>query len=419
MYSSREQIAHVIRRLGIGANPLLVQEEDTVEGAIGRMLDLSGDPAEPPTVEPPQTWEDVDYEIWPEQLLPWWMDTIATGRQPLVERLTWFWHDHFAVGGGKVDHSYVLWNHHRLVRGHATGNFADLLHAISKDPAMLWYLDGNRNTVDAPNENFGREVMELHTLGVGNYSQRDVSEIARAFTGWVVNEPHWERSGFVYDDLPPWSAVLDTEQFDTGKKTVLGRTQPFGMDDALDLLLERPETGRYVAGALYREIVGREPSPATTKRLGKRFARTYDILPLVEDIAADEAFVSDDAIRAKVRSPLEKAASVLQGLPRSDDEDPGSIAWTLSKLDYLPMHPPNPAGFVSGEELLDPARLLGGFELLYQVRNLDDEDAPEIDPFEALGIYDISTETRALVERFPRPGLQIALVFGSPEFLVV
>jgi uncharacterized protein (DUF1800 family) len=419
MYSTRERIAHVVRRLGIGANPALVADLSTVDDAIAVMLERSGPVAEPPSVEPPATWDDVDYEIWEEQLLPWWMDVIATGHRPLDERLTWFWHDHFSVSGAKVDHSYILWEHHRLIRSRAAGNFAALLHDVARDPAMLWYLDGNQNTLDAPNENYGREVMELHTLGVGNYTQRDVSEIARAFTGWWINEPHWERPGFVYPDLAPWSAVFDPDRFDPGSKTVLGNTGRYDMDDALDLLLERPETGRYVGAALYREIVGLDPPPATVRRLGKRFATTYDVMSLVEEIIDDPAFVSDAAIRARVRSPLEKVATVLQGLPRSDEEEPASIAWTLAKLDYLPMHPPNPAGFPSGEALLDPARLMGSFELLYQARNLDEEPVQDLDPFAALGLYDVSDESRSLVDRFTRPGLQMGLAFGSPEFQVV
>ena len=419
MYSTRERIAHVVRRLGIGANPALVSDETSVAGAIAMMLDRRGAVADPPTVTPPATWEDVDYEIWPEELLPWWMTTIASGDRPLDERLTWFWHDHFALSGAKVDHAYILWNHHRLLRRHALGNFAEMLHSVAKDPAMLWYLDGNQNNAAAPNENYGREVMELHTLGVGNYSQRDVSEIARCFTGWIINEPAWEQSGFDYPDRDPWSAVFEPELFDQGNKTVLGETGPFGMDDALDLLLERPETGRHVAGALYRELVGLEPSPATMRRLGKRFSRDYNIESLVAEIAADPIFVSDEAIRAKVRSPLEKAATVMQGLPAAIDEEPGSITWTLDKLAYLPMHPPNPSGFPSGDQLLDPARMLGSFELLYQSRNLDDEDAPGVDVLDALGLYDVSDTTRTLLERFPRPSLQVGLAFGSPEFQVV
>jgi uncharacterized protein (DUF1800 family) len=419
MYSTRERIAHVVRRLGIGANPALVTAQYSVEEAITTMLARRGAAAEPPTVDPPATWDDVDYEIWPEELLPWWMATIASGNRPLDERLTWFWHDHFALSGAKVDHAHILWNHHRLIRNHALGNFAEMLHAVAKDPAMLWYLDGNQNNVEAPNENYGREAMELHTLGVGNYSQKDVSEIARCFTGWVINEPHWEHAGFEYGDRDPWSAVFDPDLFDAGRKTILGSTGTFDMDGALDVLLERPETGRYVAAALYREIVGLEPSPASTRRLGKRFSRDYSIEPLVEEIVSDPVFVSDEAIRAKVKSPLEKAATVMQGLPPAIDEDPASITWTLSKLDYLPMHPPNPAGFPVGTELLDPARILGSFELLYQSRNLDDEDVPEFDPFEALGLYDVSEETRDLIERFPRPSLNVGLAFGSPEFQLV
>ncbi len=417
MYSDRERIAHVVRRLGIGAHPWLVEELEGVDEAIARLIEVPDEPAEPPRIDPPRTWDDVDYEVLSAELVPWWLDTIGSGTQPLVERLTWFWHDHFAVGGAKVDHSYVLWEHHRRVRSLATGNFAELLRAVATDAAMLWYLDGAQNAVGAPNENFGREVMELHTLGVGNYTQTDVTEISRCFTGWVVNEPD-DDGGFWYE-AGPWSGVFDPDRFDSGVKRVLGRTGRFDLDDALGILLERPETGRHVAASLYEELVGLVPPPATVQRLGVRFARDYDIMGLVEDIVADPAFTSDEAIRAKIRTPLEKAATVLQGLPGGDDASGEWLFWMLDGLHYLPLHPPNPAGFPAGAALLDPARLLGSFDLLNLVANLDEEGAPTVDPLRALGLYDVSDQTRTLIERFPRPGLQLGLAFGSPEFQVV
>jgi len=419
MYSDRERIAHVVRRLGMGANPTLVSELDSPTDAIARILDMGGRAAQLPDVTAPPDWDSIDYDLLPETLLPWWMETVASGQQPLAERLVWFWHDHFAVGGEKVDNSYVLWKHHQTVRNHATGHFADLLHAVTKDPAMLWYLDATQNSVESPNENLGRELMELHTLGVGNYTQEDVREISRALTGWVINEPQWEEDRFVYPDEPPWAAVLEPERFDTGSKTVLGTTGNLDLEGAVDVLLEHPETGRHVAAKLYRELVGLEPDPATIQRLGKKFAQNYEILALVEEIVADPAFVSDEAIRAKIRTPLEKAASVLQGLPRSEDDALSWLHWVLTQLHYLPLHAPNPAGFPKGEALLDPARMLGSFQLLYLSRNLDDEGAPTVDPLAALGLYDVSTETRTLIGRFARPGLQLGLAFGSPEFMVV
>jgi uncharacterized protein (DUF1800 family) len=284
---------------------------------------------------------------------------------------------------------------------------------------MLVYLDATQNSVESPNENLGRELMELHTLGVGNYTQQDVREISRALTGWVINEPHWDEDGFIYPDEPPWAAVLEPERFDNGPKTVLGTTGNLNLESAVDLLLDQSQTGRYVAAKLYRELVGLEPDPATIQRLGKRFAERYDIMTLVEEIVADPVFTSDEAIRTKIRTPLEKAASVLQGLPRSEQDSLSWLHWILAKLHYVPLHAPNPAGFPKGESLLDPARMLGSFELLYLCRNLDDEGAPTVDALEALGLYDVSAETKSLLDRFTRPGLQLGLAFGSPEFMVV
>jgi uncharacterized protein (DUF1800 family) len=344
---------------------------------------------------------------------------MASGKQPLTERLIWFWHDHLAVSGHKVNHSYVLWEHHRMVRRLATGSFADLLGEVARDAAMLWYLDGSGNAAGAINENFGREVMELHTMGHGHHTQQDVAAMARACTGWVVNEPHWEGQGFTYPDAPPWAGVFDVNRHDAGEKTVLGRTGAFDLDGALGVLLENPRTTRHVAGALYRELVGLEPPPASLVRLSSVFGRDLSIMALVEEIVADPAFVSDDAIRAKIRTPLEKAVTVMQGLPGSGEVTGDWLFWMLDQQHYLPLHPPNPAGFPSGPALLDPARMLRCFELLHLCSNLDEEGAEQVDVFEALGIHDVSDETRSLIDRFPRPGLRLGLAFGSPEFQVV
>ncbi|MGF1666454.1 MAG: DUF1800 family protein [Acidimicrobiia bacterium] len=419
MYSERERIAHVVRRLGIGANPGLVSRLDTVDEAISAMLDVPGRPLDAPEIGAPVSWEGVDYEVMWKELVPWWLETMASGAQPLVERLLWFFHDHLAVSASKVDHSFVMWEHHRSMRRLVTGTFDRMLHDVARDAAMLWYLDGADNAAGASNENFAREVMELHTVGHGSYSQADVTEMARAFSGWTINEPHWEHDGFVYPGERRWAGVFDPARHDAGEKTIFGRTGTFGMQEAIDLLLDRPETALRVASALYRELVGLAPPPATASRLGTLFGRDYRIVPLVEEIVSDPVFISDEAIRSKVRTPVEKAVTVMQGLPPLGEVAGDWLFWMLDKLHHVPLYPPNPAGFPSGGALLDPARMLGSFELLHLSANPDGEGAIPADPFESLGIYDVSPETRALVDRFPRPGLQLGLVFGSPEFQVV
>ena len=189
-YSTTERISHVVRRLGIGAGPQLIARSDSVGDAIELSLSSSQLVAEPPAIEAPPDAETAiqDRDIG-QTIREYWAAAMADPAQPIAERLIWFWHDHFATGAEKVEAWYLMWQQHLLLRRHATGNFATLLRAVSRDPAMLIYLDGAESTAEAPNENFGREVMELYTIGIGNYTEADVKAAARAFTGWMVNWP--------------------------------------------------------------------------------------------------------------------------------------------------------------------------------------------------------------------------------------
>jgi uncharacterized protein (DUF1800 family) len=191
------------------------------------------------------------------------------GQRLVEERLTWFWHDHFATSITKVRVPYLMHQQHLTIRQHATGSFADLLHAIAVDPAMLVYLDGNTNAAGSVNENFGRECLELFTMGIGGgYTQEDVVEASRAFSGWVVNVPGRRRSP---PGTAPWTASFVPQRHDTGTKTLLGVTGALDLPAALDVILEHPSTRRFVAARLYRELVGIEPDDATAARLGDAF----------------------------------------------------------------------------------------------------------------------------------------------------
>ncbi|WP_258402010.1 DUF1800 domain-containing protein, partial [Burkholderia multivorans] len=165
---------------------------------------------------------------------------------PLTERMTLFWHGHFTSGQDKVPYPQTMAAQNALFRREALGNFGTLLHAVAKDPAMLQYLDGASNRNGRPNENFAREVMELFTLGEGHYTQRDVTEAARAMTGWTV-------------DPDTLRFVVRTDWHDAGDKTILGETGPFDGDAFLDILLKQRETARFVAANLWREFVSDTP----------------------------------------------------------------------------------------------------------------------------------------------------------------
>jgi hypothetical protein len=194
-----------------------------------------------------------------------WVNEMVATPSPLTERMTLFWHGHFTSGQDKVPFPQTMAAQHTLLRREALGNFGTLLHAMAKDPAMLQYLDGASNRKGRPNENFAREVMELFTLGEGHYTQRDVTEAARALTGWSV-DPDTLR----FAVRPDWH--------DTGDKTVLGVTGPLDGDGFLDILLQRPETARFIAGKLWREFVSDAPDPAELETVATRFrASGYEI----------------------------------------------------------------------------------------------------------------------------------------------
>src|SRR5262249_30042704 len=170
---------------------------------------------------------------------------MATSPRLVEERLVWFWHDHFATSLAKVRVPYLMWQQHLTIRAHATGNFGELLHAIARDPAMLIYLDGVTNSAQERNENFGREVLELFTMGRdGGYTEADVVAASRAFTGWTINLPG-RRLTAVTPTVPAWAPMLVPRRHDTGSKTLLGTTGTLDTDSALDVVLNHPSTAAF------------------------------------------------------------------------------------------------------------------------------------------------------------------------------
>ena len=184
----------------MGANPDLIDQASSARDAIDLALQSTGE-SEPPDLTMPPDW-DLAYD---EQYAPiekvgmWWVQQMIDSRSSIKERLSWFWHDHFATSSDKVDVGWIVWHQLKTLRQHAMGNFGDMMKAIAKDPAMLWYLDNQDNAVDDINENYGREALELHTLGIGHYSQDDVVAASRGFTGWRINYPDDENGGFETD----------------------------------------------------------------------------------------------------------------------------------------------------------------------------------------------------------------------------
>lgn len=415
MVSERQRISHVVRRLGYGANSTTADASTDIDDAVSRALDLTSPVDPPPDYAVPIERDDInDYRAAVPSVL-WWIEQMGSGRRLVEERLIWFWHDHFAMHVRKIGVPYLAIQHHHLLRQHATGNFAELLHAVAVDPAMLRYLDTVQSSAESPNENFAREVMELHTLGSGNYTEQDIVELARAMTGWIVASPLRRTVGFApVDDAEPWSSVFVPFRWDPGMKTVLGTTAAFDMQSGIDLLLDQPQTARFISAKLYRELVGLDPGDDTVEALAAVFRADYEIMPLVEAIVAMPAFTSDAAVDAKVRSPLEKLAGLVDAFDTSLER---SAIPLLEQVGYLPFTAPNPSGYATGLSLLGPYQYVHVFDLATAVVN--PPSLSPVDTFARLGVYDASQTSLDVLAGTDHPISRLALAIASPEYALV
>ncbi|MBR8301214.1 DUF1800 domain-containing protein [Burkholderia dolosa] len=283
----------------------------------------------------------------------WIAEMIATP-SPLTERMTLFWHGHFTSGEDKVPYPQTMAAQNALFRREALGNFGTLLHAVAKDPAMLQYLDGASNRKGRPNENFAREVMELFTLGEGRYTQHDVTEAARAMTGWTL-EPDTLRF------------IVRPEWHDAGDKTILGETGPFDGDAFIDILLKQRDTARFVAGKLWREFVSDTPDAAALDGVAERFrASGYEIRAALAALWSTDAFWDPRNRGVLVKSPVE----FVVGSVRMFDVaygDPQTLANTVRTLGQTLFYPPNVKGWPGGATWINSTTLLARKQFVEQL----------------------------------------------------
>jgi len=298
----------------------------------------------------------------------WWLDRMLRSRHPLREKMTLFWHGHFATTEEKLRDYRKIKLQLDTLRAGALGSFRDLLTAMAKDPAMLVFLDATYNVKGAPNENFGREVMELFTMGVGNYTEDDIREAARAFTGWTN------------DDL---AFAFDADKHDGGTKTFLGQTGAFDGDDILRIILDQDQTATYVASKLYRFFVRDTLTPGLAGELGSLLRdNDYQITPFLTVLFLSQDFYSDASVATHIKSPTELIVSTYRKLGLSSlpgVPDPYTVGKTLGQV---LLYPPTVAGWSEGRAWITPGLLFerGNFARDVLFPDMINFTDPNLDP---------------------------------------
>ena len=264
--------------------------------------------------------------------------------RPLEEKMTLFWHGHFATGNNKVRDARMVYQQNEMLRTHATGNFQDLLLGILRDPAMLVYLDNGENIKGHPNENFGRELLELFTLGVGNYTEQDIREGSRAFTGWTNDVLEFK---------------FDPAQHDFDPKTFLGQTGPFDGGDIIDILLQQPAAAEFVVSKLYRFFVREEISAGVKRDLAKTFRDAdYEVKTILRRIFMSRDFYSSESYATQIKSPVHLVVSTYKKLGLVELPTIPDFNRLTANLGQTLFNPPNVAGWAGGRTWVTPATLL-------------------------------------------------------------
>ena len=274
----------------------------------------------------------------------WWANRMLASPQPLREKMALFWHGHFASNEAKVRDYRKLLAQLELFQKQGLGNFRDLTVAVAQGPAMLAFLDAGVNIKGASNENFAREIMELFTMGVGHYTEKDIREAARAFTGWN------------YVDV---KFVVNKDQHDDGEKTFLGHTGRFDGVDVIDIIMQQPATADFIAGKIYRYFVRQDLSPELQKQLGTVLRQNkYEITPLMEKIFLSRDFYSAASVGTRIPSPVELAVSTYKKLGQKSIPGVPDFNLVTGALGQQLFQPPTVAGWAQGQSWITPGLLL-------------------------------------------------------------
>jgi len=275
----------------------------------------------------------------------WWLERMATTATPLLEKMTLFWHGHFATSAEKVQNAYWMWLQNETLRSHALGNFVALTKAMSRDPAMMIYLDLQQSQQEHPNENWARELMELFTVGIGNYSENDIRESARAFTGYRL-------------DMTNQQFRFAARQYDAGQKTFMGKTGALTGDDIINILAAQPACAKFIGRKLWRFFVEDDPPSFVVEALARRIREhNYEMRPVLREMFCAAEFYAPAVRRSQVKSPVQYLVQTTK-LLGAELPAPPVAQNAMRQMGQLLFAPPNVKGWDGGKSWVSTSTLL-------------------------------------------------------------
>lgn len=416
--SERAAARRLNDRLGFGPAPgeLSAGYDETVRRLLGPGPDAAAGAFAPPTgLEPPgkvasKSKEERKAAVraragQERKLAVWWLDRMVASRTA-GERLTWFWHGHFATSNQKVRNAAWMLAQNQTQRTHALGRFGDLAQAMVVDTAMIRWLDGQRNRRGTPNENLAREFLELFTLGIGHYTEKDVAEGARCLTGWVLRP----------------KATLQRRRFDAGSKTLFGTTGSFDAKGFAVLALSQPASAGFVIGRLwFRLVSSTPPDAATVARLAKAYGPERNVRSLLTAMVGEPAF--RDSESALVKQPVEWAIGLMRALRiqpgKLPEKEQTKLLAGLRGMGQLPFRPPSVGGWPSGASWLTTSAGLTRLQLAQHLAKQAELPALSVDGVAALlGVDGWSARTKAALAGVKDPAQLTAVAACAPEYVV-
>ncbi|HEV2094906.1 MAG TPA: DUF1800 domain-containing protein [Chthoniobacterales bacterium] len=410
-----ETAAHLLSRAGFGGTPDEVEaaRKEGLVGSVHRLVNQTGNAANltAPAWAHPENIQQKRMEnraakqegggeaknkmkqfrqMQGEHLLDlrrWWLERMMTTPAPLLEKMTLFWHGHFATSAEKVQNGYWMWLQNDTLRSHALGNFVSLTKAISRDPAMMIYLDLQQSRKEHPNENWARELMELFTVGIGNYSEADIRESARAFTGYRVdmtNQQFW----------------VAPRQHDDGTKTFMGKAGAWNGDDIIDMLMKQPACAEFIARKLWRFFAEDDPSAQIVAAVAARVrSHNYEMRPVLREMFSSAEFYAPGALRSQIKSPVQYLIQTTKLLTTQLPAAPVAQN-AMRQMGQILFAPPNVKGWDGGKSWVSTSTLLFRYNFANYLIN-GDAMRPAADPRRQKGA-DLGFRRGAVFAEIPR-----------------